>query len=80
MSRTAPSRASHRRDASVTLVERAAAGVVQIAGDGESILSDRGVVSAIGIGGTIPEEFLDAFNTALGQHRAWERPTATIPA
>ncbi len=67
-------------DAGVTLVERAAAGVVQIAGDGESILSDRGVVSAIGIGGTIPEEFLDAFNTALGQHRAWERPTATIPA
>ncbi|HEU0086163.1 MAG TPA: catalase [Pseudonocardiaceae bacterium] len=66
--------------AGVSLVERAAAGVVRVAGQDGSVTGDHGVISAAGADGTVPDEFVDAFCTALGQHRAWDRDTAPVPA
>lgn len=66
--------------AGVSLVERASAGAVRVAGEGNAVVSDHGVVSVAGNNGAVPAEFVDSFCTALGQHRAWERNTAAIPA
>ncbi len=66
--------------AGTALVERVSNGSARIAGDGDGMTTDRGVVSASGTDGSLPQGFVDSFCTALGQHRAWERPTAAIPA
>ena len=60
--------------AATGLVERTANGSVRVAGDG--VRNDRGVITAVDGDGAVPPEFLDA----LGAHRAWERPAATVPA
>ncbi len=65
--------------AGVTLLARTADGVAELAGDA-SVVSDQGVVTSAATDGALPDGFVDAFVTALGQHRAWERDTATVPA
>lgn len=66
--------------AGVSLVDRAAAGVVRVAAEGDPVIDDRGVVSAAGAEGTLPDEFVEAFRTTLGRHRLWERDTTPVPA
>ncbi|HEX2298590.1 MAG TPA: catalase-related domain-containing protein, partial [Pseudonocardiaceae bacterium] len=66
--------------AGVLLVDRAAVGVVRIAAEGDSVVEDRGVITAADADGGLPEEFTEAFCAALGRHRAWERDTAAVPA
>lgn len=29
---------------------------------------------------SLPQDFVGSFCTAVGQHRAWERPAAAVPA
>jgi catalase len=62
------------------LIEQTANGTVRIAEDNGAVHNVHGVISAATGDGTVPAEFLDAFHSALAQHRAWDRPTATIPA
>lgn len=66
--------------AGTALVERVSNGAAQVAGDGDGVVADLGVISAAGTDGSVPQRFVDAFCDTLGQHRAWHRPTATIPA
>lgn len=65
--------------AGTVLVERTANGSARVTGDG-SVTTDRGVVSAAGADGSVPQEFTESFCAALVQHRAWERDTAAVPA
>ncbi len=59
------------------LVERAANGTAQLTkGEDGAVHSDHGVISVATTDGTVPQEFLDAFHTALARHR----PTAAVPA
>ncbi len=55
-------------------------GAARVAGDGDGLTEDRGVISAAGTDGSLPQVFVDSFCTALGKHRSWERPTAAVPA
>jgi catalase len=66
--------------AGTALLDRVSNGSAQVAGDGDGVTADRGVVSASGTDGSLPQDFVNSFCDALGQHRAWERLTAAVPA
>ncbi len=61
------------------LLERAWATGLDVAGDGDRVADDEGVVTT-GVSGEVPTEFVDAFATELAGHRAWRRNTAAVPA
>jgi catalase len=62
------------------LIEQTANGMARVAEDDGAVHNDHGVISTAATDGTVPPEFLEVFHTALTHHRAWERPTAAIPA
>lgn len=66
--------------AGTALVQRVSNGSARVAADGDGVTADRGVISASGTDGSLPPEFVDSFCSALGRHRAWERPTAAVSA
>ena len=66
--------------AGTELVARAANGSARVEVDGDRVGEDLGVVSAPGATGSVPDEFVESFCTALGRHRAWERRTDAVPA
>jgi catalase len=63
-----------------TLLERVVVGAVRVAGEGDGVVVDHGVVSAASGGEQLPAGFIDAFTGAMAEHRAWTRPRAGIPA
>lgn len=64
----------------VRLLERLELGQLRLANEGDDVVTDHGVITS-GTGDTeIPKAFVDAFASALAQHRAWDRPTAHVPA
>ncbi len=56
------------------------AGVAEQLADGPDVVSSMGVVSTTAAEDSMPDEFFDAFASALAKHRAWDRDTAMVPA
>jgi catalase len=56
------------------------AGVAEQLADDSGVVSARGVVSTTAAEDSMPDEFFDAFASALAKHRIWDRDTAMIPA
>ncbi|BCO37373.1 catalase [Mycobacterium heckeshornense] len=56
------------------------AGVAEQLADGPDVVSSLGVVSTTAAEDSMPDEFFDAFASALAKHRAWDRDTAMVPA
>ena len=63
----------------VALLQRAGINGVRQAGGSDELVTDRGVVTATGVG-QLPQDFLTEFARALAAHRAWDRDTAAVPA
>ena len=62
------------------LLAGAVAGAVRVSSDGDGVVEDHGVISAASGTEELPAGFIDAFASAMAQHRAWARRTAGIPA
>jgi catalase len=62
----------------VDLVARLGLPGVRVAGDGDEIVSDQGVVTDVS--GSADNGFVPAFVTALAQHRHWDRAMQSVPA
>ncbi len=62
----------------VDLLRRA--GLTSKLADGPETLIDQGVVTTTAAEHTIPDGFFDSFVAQLGEHRMWQRRTASIPA
>jgi catalase len=56
------------------------AGVAEQLADGSEVVAARGVVSTTAAEDSMPDDFFDAFASALAQHRAWDRDTDSVPA
>jgi catalase len=56
------------------------AGVAEQLADGAEVVAEKGVVSTTAAEDTIPDEFFEAFASALAKHRAWDRETDSVPA
>jgi catalase len=62
------------------LREAGIADQVRAPAEGGGPVADRGVVLAANTGGALPDGFLEEFAAALGEHRAWDRDTASTSA
>jgi catalase len=56
------------------------AGVGEPLADGEAVVAAAGVVSTTVAQDDLSDEFFENFATALGNHRAWDRQTDSVPA
>jgi catalase len=56
------------------------AGVAEQLADGPDVVTAHGVVSSTTAGDNLPDEFFEAFASALAKHRAWDRKTDSVPA
>ncbi|WP_243787875.1 catalase [Saccharopolyspora gloriosae] len=67
-------------DEGLALLQRAGVDGVRHAGDGDGVVSDKGVITAAATGGALPDEFMAEFATVLAGHRVWNRDTAHVVA
>ncbi|GAB3429331.1 catalase [Actinophytocola sediminis] len=65
--------------AGVGLLEHAGVRGVRLATD-TAVVADQGVVTTTAAAGDLTDAFVDAFAAELTHHRAWQRPTASVPA
>ena len=56
------------------------AGIGDQLADGHDVVAAAGVVSTTAAENSMPEEFFEAFVSALAKHRAWDRQTDSVPA
>ena len=56
------------------------AGVAEQLADDADVVAANGVVSTTAAEDTLPDQFFEAFASALAQHRAWDRETDSVPA
>jgi catalase len=56
------------------------AGIGEQLADGQDLVAAAGVVSTTAAENSMPEEFFEAFASALAKHRAWDRQTDSVPA
>ena len=56
------------------------AGVAEQLADGPDVVAAQGVVSTTAAEDTLPDQFFEAFASALAKHRAWDRDTESVPA
>lgn len=72
-----PIAASHE---GVALLQRAGINGLAHADDAHPVVADKGVVTAVSNGASLPDEFVEQFASALARHRIWERDTSGIAA
>ena len=66
--------------AGVPLLERAGVRGISVADEDGKVVADQGVVTWSTMQAAPPEGFAEGFVQAIGQHRAWDRSTDSIPA
>ncbi|GAA3358446.1 catalase [Saccharopolyspora gregorii] len=67
-------------DEGLALLQRAGLDFVRHAGEGDNVVSDQGVVTAVPGGAGLPAEFIEEFAAVLAGHRVWDRDTTQVVA
>ncbi|MBO0816140.1 MAG: catalase, partial [Actinobacteria bacterium] len=66
--------------AGIRLLSAAGLGGVRLAGNGDGVVSDRGVVTTTDAADTLPPGFWDELLRLLAAHRVWDRSAEAVPA
>ncbi|GAB2670442.1 catalase [Saccharopolyspora gloriosae] len=67
-------------DEGLAMLQRAGVDKVRHAGEGDGVVSDKGVVTAAATGGALPDGFMAEFAAVLAGHRVWNRDTEHVVA